>query len=145
MLATERLNAKTLEEVRQALEALPADHASTVGIVKNLRTGRLSPQYHLVFDDFFETVHSHYMTPPPVWEEILHFNYFANDFDDPSYTSQLDDEWLTQEELAQRRQVEKPASQKAPSVSENRKEEVKVDKLPEPEPPDYVIFLDPEQ
>ena len=41
-------------------------HASTVGIVKILRTGRLSPQYHLVFDDFFETFHSHSMTPPPV-------------------------------------------------------------------------------
>ena len=74
----------------------------------------------------------------------MHFNYFANDFDDPSYIPWLDDQWLTQEELAQRSQVEKPASQKAPSVSENRKEEVKVDKVPEPEPPDDVIFSDPE-
>ena len=58
--------------------------ASTVGIVKNLMTGRQSPQFHLVFDDFFETVHSHSMTPPPLWEKVLHFNTFANDFDDPS-------------------------------------------------------------
>ena len=84
------------------------------------------------------------MTPPPVWEEILHFNSFANNFDDPSYIPRVDDKWLTQEELAQRRQIEKPASQKAPSVSENRKEEVKVNKVPEPEPPDDVIFSDPE-
>ena len=101
-------------------------HASTVGLVKNLRTGRLSPQYHLVFDDFFETVHSHSMTPPPVWEEILHFNSFANDFDDPSYVPRLDDEWLTQEELAQRRLAQKPVNDRSSSVSENRKEEYKV-------------------
>lgn len=32
-------------------------HASTVGVVRNLKTGRLSPQYHVVYDDKFETVH----------------------------------------------------------------------------------------
>ena len=76
-------------------------HASTVGIVRNLRTGRLSPQFHLVFDDYFETVHSESSTPPLVWEELLHFNNFPSHFDDPSYTPQLDNEWLTNEEIAQ--------------------------------------------
>ena len=33
-------------------------HSSTVPLVLNLRTGRISPQYHVIFDDKFETVHS---------------------------------------------------------------------------------------
>ena len=32
-------------------------HASTVGMVSNIHTGNISPQLHLVFDDYFETVH----------------------------------------------------------------------------------------
>ena len=33
-------------------------HASTVGLIRNPRTNRLSPQFHCVYDDNFETVHS---------------------------------------------------------------------------------------
>ncbi|KAL7475537.1 hypothetical protein ACHAW6_001446, partial [Cyclotella cf. meneghiniana] len=31
-------------------------HSSTVALVQNLHTGHVSPQYHVVFDDKFETV-----------------------------------------------------------------------------------------
>jgi len=31
-------------------------HSSTVALVRNLHTGFVSPQYHVVFDDKFETV-----------------------------------------------------------------------------------------
>ena len=31
-------------------------HSSTVGLVLNLQTGHVSPQYHLVFDEQFTTV-----------------------------------------------------------------------------------------
>ena len=31
-------------------------HSSTVALVRNLHTGFISPQYHVVFDDKFETV-----------------------------------------------------------------------------------------
>jgi hypothetical protein len=31
-------------------------HSSTVALVRNLHTGYVSPQYHVVFDDKFETV-----------------------------------------------------------------------------------------
>ena len=41
----------------QYMGALPM-HASTVGLVWNLQTGTITPQFHMVFDDFFETVHS---------------------------------------------------------------------------------------
>ena len=32
------------------------EHSSTVALVRNLHTGYVSPQYHMVFDDKFETV-----------------------------------------------------------------------------------------
>jgi hypothetical protein len=32
------------------------EHSSTVALVRNLHTGYVSPQYHVVFDDRFETV-----------------------------------------------------------------------------------------
>ena len=32
-------------------------HSSLVALVRNLETGHVSPQYHVVFDDKFETVH----------------------------------------------------------------------------------------
>ena len=32
------------------------EHSSTVALVRNLHTGYVSPQYHVVFDDKFETV-----------------------------------------------------------------------------------------
>lgn len=41
-------------------------HSSTVPLVLNLRTGRISPQYHVIFDDKFETVHS-----APLGEKIM--------------------------------------------------------------------------
>jgi hypothetical protein len=33
-------------------------HASTVGLIRNLRTNHISPQFHVVYDDLFETVHA---------------------------------------------------------------------------------------
>ena len=33
-------------------------HASNVALILNLKTGHVSPQYHVVFDDNFETVQS---------------------------------------------------------------------------------------
>ena len=47
-------------------------HASNVALVWNLTTGRVSPQYHVVFDDDFTT--ATYMeagTLPPNWQELI--------------------------------------------------------------------------
>jgi hypothetical protein len=35
-----------------------SEHSSLVPLVLNLRTGHVSPQYHVIFDDNFETVPS---------------------------------------------------------------------------------------
>ena len=37
---------------------LSSEHLTTVALVRNLHTGYVSPQYHVVFDDKFETVFS---------------------------------------------------------------------------------------
>ena len=58
-------------------------HAGSVALVFNPRTGRVSPQYHVVFDDTFSTVP--YMdagTVPPHWEDLLrHSSEKATDED----------------------------------------------------------------
>ena len=45
------------------------DHAENVAMVKNLTTGFVSPQYHLVFDDWFETVYAGDQEPD-TWKEL---------------------------------------------------------------------------
>ena len=59
-------------------------HAGSVAIVFNPSTGRVSPQYHVVFDDDFTTVE--YMeagTTPPHWKKDLfkHSSELATDQD----------------------------------------------------------------
>ena len=76
-------------------------HASTVGLFRNLNTKRIIPQFHLVYDDYFETVHIHSDKTPEVWDNCIQFNSFRSDFDDPDYTPDLDKEWLSQQERAQ--------------------------------------------
>ena len=69
-------------------------HASTVGLVLNQRTGNISPQFHLVFDDFFQTVHSDDNVEPDVWKQLVTNKKFqsAYDQDDPP---PLSNEWKT--------------------------------------------------
>lgn len=50
-------------------------HAGSVALVFNPRTGRVSPQYHVVFDDTFSTVP--YMdagTVPPNWPDLVKYS-----------------------------------------------------------------------
>ena len=74
-------------------------HASTVGLVRNLRTNKISPQFHIIYDDLSE--------PPATWPELVTFNRFRSDFDDEDFVPSLADEWLTPVELGQRQQDER--------------------------------------
>ena len=47
------------------------DHGSTVSLVLNIETGKVSPQYHLVFDDDFSTIHSDGRFDQDVWNSFL--------------------------------------------------------------------------
>ncbi len=63
-------------------------HASSVAVILNPNINRLSPQFHCVFDDFFETVHHKGPGPPPNWDDLMIQSHFKND-----YECELDDTW----------------------------------------------------
>ena len=91
-------------------------HASTVGLIRNLHTHRISPQFHCVYDNGFHTVHSAEGEPPTEWPEMFIFNRFRSDYDDTDFVPELADEWLDPMEVIARQQLEhsprlNPASQ----------------------------------
>jgi hypothetical protein len=73
-------------------------HLSQVPLVLNVGTGKISPQYHVIFDDKFETVHSlpYIATLNKQWRTVLRLGYecFLDvDFDDncnPKVATMLD-------------------------------------------------------
>jgi len=50
-------------------------HASNIGMIRNLNTSYVSPQFHVMYNDFFETVHNDEGSPPSakVWERLYTF------------------------------------------------------------------------
>jgi len=69
-------------------------HAETVGLVRNLASGHVSPQWHLVYDDWCETVCSPADQEPGQWEHLCTFNRHETYFDE-GQAPPLADEWLT--------------------------------------------------
>ena len=74
-------------------------HSTQVGLVLNLLTGSISPQYHVVFDDIFSTVMISTDTDSEVWIRLVtsrnsRIQVMVDQEDDP----ELDDEWLTANE-----------------------------------------------
>ena len=56
----------------QYLGASPL-YVSTVGLVRILQTGNISPQFHLVIDEHFDTVCAVEDQEPTVWSEFITF------------------------------------------------------------------------
>ena len=75
---------------------------STVGLARNLKTGNISPQFNLVFDDYFETVNALEDQEPRVWSELITFKSFKSAYDGEDYLPNLDDEWLDTEDTESR-------------------------------------------
>jgi len=50
------------------------DHSSTVHLVLNPSTGKVSPQYHVIFDDYFATVASNGNFDIDVWDSLVSSN-----------------------------------------------------------------------
>ena len=50
-------------------------HARSVALVLNTRTGLVSPQFHVKFDDMFETVAQSKETHPILWQTATHFTH----------------------------------------------------------------------
>ncbi len=96
-------------------------HASTVALVRNLTTGNISPQFHVVHDSYFETVHSSPDETPKVWPELIIFQSFKSDFEETPGPI-LSDEWLSADEklardkqtIGRRDAVNSPPSQPVP-------------------------------
>ena len=83
-------------------------HASTVPLVLNLTTGKVSPQFHVVFDDWFTTVSSKPDgSEEPIdgddWTNLLMSDRFLVHFDEDD-SVELDDEWLTELERIEKHQ-----------------------------------------
>ena len=57
-------------------------HASNVPLVRNIQTGSISPQFHVVFDNWFETVTVETEEEaPPEWDVIITHSRFEADLD----------------------------------------------------------------
>ena len=68
-------------------------HSTHVGLVLNLLTGSISPQYHVVFDDMFSAVMSSTAADTEVWIRLVtsrnsRIQVMLDQEDDP----ELDDE-----------------------------------------------------
>ena len=81
-------------------------HASTIGLIRNLNTGSVTPQFHVVYDDLFTTLPSNVdpnqVEPPSNWDNLLMFSRrrHVEDDDEPP---PLSDEWLDTGELKERK------------------------------------------
>ena len=74
-------------------------HSTQVGLVLNLLTGSISPQFHVVFDDMFSNVMSSTAADPEVWIRLVtsrnsRIQVMLDQEDDPEFY----DEWLTADE-----------------------------------------------
>ncbi len=105
-------------------------HASTIRVILNLQTGNVSLQYHVIYDDFYETVHSNEDEPPAEWHELFTLNRFNIEYEDEGYIPELANKWKSPEELqaqqqakaAQRQQFPRPSTQE--QVQEQREQDM---------------------
>jgi hypothetical protein len=84
----------------------PPLHTSTVGLIQNLGTNPISPQFHCVYHNSFSMVHSAEGEPPAEWPEMLIFDRFRSDFDDTDFVLDLAEESLTLIEVVTHRNQE---------------------------------------
>ena len=113
-------------------------HASTVGIVRNFQTNNLSPQFHVVYDDFFHTVYNREEEIPGDWGDMWRHasDRYEFDEDDPEYLPQLDDEWVDEATLEARRRQRmerrgRPGGQPGTSTTTETQLDQMPDMLPE--------------
>jgi len=90
------------------------EHSTTVGLILNPQTGRISPQFHCVFDDWFSTVAAplgndfEAAFDADSWARLIESGLERVEFDDtdasgrPLPVPQLHDEWLTDAERTAR-------------------------------------------
>jgi hypothetical protein len=104
-------------------------HATSIGLVRNLRTGYVSPQFHVIYDELFQTIHSEGEVDltDPVWAGLMETSrvrYLSDESDD--HVPPLHRDWMTPRE--QRRVDDQPryvprreANMPAPEGADNRR------------------------
>ena len=76
------------------------DHATSVGCVLNVMTKSITPQFHVVYDDWFSTIATVGQKPPPNWADLVeHASECV--LDDPQRAPELAEEWMDAMELAE--------------------------------------------
>ncbi|KAG7374494.1 reverse transcriptase RNA-dependent DNA polymerase [Nitzschia inconspicua] len=137
-------------------------HSRTIGRIMNLRTGRVSPQYHVVYDDLFSTVpnaetggvENNMPFNPDSWSKIVetgleqYLDPVAEASSGTGTIPSLDREWLSDDELplspspmpkAPEGEIEEVVQQRAdvPTVPDNPPSFSEGDvSQPTPAPPD---------
>jgi hypothetical protein len=79
-------------------------HSATVGLIKNLRTGFVSPQYHIICDEQFQTIHLDHSADISIFDDPISFPHLKAAYDEDD-APPLHDDWLTDEEQATRRKL----------------------------------------
>ena len=121
-------------------------HSSTVALVRNLRTGHVSPQYHVVFDDKFQTIFNEGRTEAEldkICEELFagdRESYVQEEYDDDGILvyepPPLDEVWLSEPERRDRRSaLEKQRQRAVRREKELASRERHVEPAPSPCPP----------
>ncbi len=96
-------------------------HSSTIGLILNLRTGYITPQYHVVYDNLFETVpnvrHADVVPDqerfdPTHWNKLIETGYeqtWVPEYDQNGRLINrppgLNDDWLTDNEIRLRNRL----------------------------------------
>jgi len=122
-------------------------HASTIPLILNVHTLSISPQFHVVFDDWFSTIprispepidpNIDPNTPPAAWYDLFEIetSRFRLDFDtddDPG----LSDEWLDADELEHRRYLARQdIARHAPPPDSDQRESLVPPATPIPQAP----------
>ncbi|MGH7974569.1 MAG: hypothetical protein ACREBR_03500, partial [bacterium] len=76
-------------------------HASTVGEILNLTTGSITPQYHVVFDDWSTTVLAQEDYVPDTWEDLF-IHHRIQSLEPDNIGTPLADEWFDEDSRAER-------------------------------------------
>ena len=107
-------------------------HSSTIGLIRNLHTGAVSPQFHVVYDELFTTIpllpRDGVEEPEPKnWEELLTFSRDKVETEDGDELPLLHEDWLTDEEKRQREEFLKRQAQSRNLTPGPRKREFRVE------------------
>ena len=89
------------------------EHSSSVGRILNLRTGHVSPQFHVVYDDLFSSVSSDdsqvQIIKQEDWDRLLELGSDENLVEgmNPKDIPPLHKDWLSNEEIDQRNEEDR--------------------------------------